>query len=91
MTGVQQFFLFIDLLCDKLRAGCKNGIFKTENVPDVFCFMFADDVSYCSDTIVKLQQQLNIVDAFCSETGIEVNMDKTEIIVFRNGGPLKSQ
>ena len=61
---------------DKHPVGCKNGIFITENVLDVFCFMFADDVFCCYDTVMKLQQQLHIVDVFCSETCMEVYMDK---------------
>ena len=49
--------------------------------------MFADDVANCAETAIKLQQQINIVDQFCTDTGMEINLDKTEITVFRNGGP----
>ena len=51
--------------------------------------MFADDVANCAETAIKLQQQINIVDQFCTDTGMEINFDKTEITVFRNGGPLR--
>ena len=48
--------------------------------------MYADDVANCADTAIKLQNQINTVSEFCTNTGMELNVDKTEIIVFRNGG-----
>jgi len=51
--------------------------------------MFADDVASCAETVNRLQQQLNTVDQFCISTGMEVNLNKTQIIVLRNSGPLK--
>ncbi|KAH3790990.1 hypothetical protein DPMN_169199 [Dreissena polymorpha] len=45
------------------------------------------DVANCAETAIKLQQQINIVDQFC--TDMEINLDKTEITVFRNGSPLR--
>ena len=51
--------------------------------------MFADDVAVCAETAIKLQQQINIIDNFCLDTGMDINMDKTEITVFGNGGPLR--
>jgi hypothetical protein len=44
--------------------------------------MFADDVANCAETVSKLQQQLNVIDTFCYNTGMEINLDKTEVIVF---------
>ena len=52
--------------------------------------MFADNIASCAETAFKLQQQLNVVDRFCMNTGMEINLDKTEIIVFGNGGPLRN-
>ena len=49
--------------------------------------MFADDVANCAETVAQLQQQLNVIDIFCKNTGMEINLAKTQIIVFRNGGP----
>ena len=83
------FNSFINQLCIALRKDCKNGIYINENIPDIICLMFADDIANCSDTFVNLQKQLNIIQEFCLDTGMEVNLDKTEINVFRNGGPLR--
>ena len=49
--------------------------------------MFADDIANCAETASRLQQQINTVEQFCTNTGMEVNLSKIEIIVFRNGGP----
>ena len=51
--------------------------------------MFAYDVASCSERHIRLQNQINVIASFCSETGMEVNLDKTETIVFRKGGYLR--
>ena len=84
------FSLFINQLCTRLREGNINGIFVTENIPDIICLMFADDIANCSDTVVNLQKQLNVINEFCIDTSMEINLEKTEISVFRNGGPLRN-
>jgi len=63
--------------------------FITNDIPDIFCLIFADDVAGCAETAIKLLQQIDIIDSFCCDTGMEISMDKTEITVFRNGGPLR--
>ena len=52
--------------------------------------MFADDVCIYSDTAIKVQRQINTIREFCHNTGMELNLNKTEIIVFRNGGYLRN-
>ena len=51
--------------------------------------MFADDVASFSDTIIRLQHQINCIERFCLSVGMHLNLLKTKIIVFRNGGILK--
>ena len=51
--------------------------------------MFADDVACFSDTIVRLQRLIDLVEKFCRSVGMELNLSKTKIMVFRNGGFLK--
>lgn len=43
------------------REKCGTGIFITNDIPDILCLMFADDVATCAETASKLQQ-LNVVD-----------------------------
>ena len=62
----------------------------TETTPDVLCLLFADDIANCADTAINLQSQINTISEFCSDTGMNVNLDKTQVIVSRNGGPLRN-
>lgn len=48
--------------------------------------MFADDVSSFADTVVRLQRQINLIEKFCDSVGMYLNLSKTKIMVFRNGG-----
>ena len=84
------FILFIDELSTLLRQNCGSGIFVTDAISDINCLMFADDVAGCAETAIKLQHQINSIDQFCHNTGMEINLDKTQITVFRNGGPLRN-
>ena len=72
-TSTTIFSLFINQLCTRLREGCRNGFFINENMQYIVCFMFADDIANCSDTVINLQNQLNIINQFCSDTGMEIN------------------
>ena len=42
--------------------------------------MFADDVASCSDSAIKLQIQINTIGEFSYNTGMELKLNKTEII-----------
>ena len=88
-TSSTSFDLFIDELSDPLLENCGSGISITNDIPDIFCLIFADEVAGCAETAIKLQQQNHVTDSFCCDTGMEINMDKTEITVFPNGGPLR--
>ena len=52
------FDLFMDELSSLLRVNFGTGIFITEDIPDILCLMFADDVANCAETVVKLQHVL---------------------------------
>ena len=42
-----------------------------------------------SDNVRSLQAQLDVIAGFCNRTGMKINLSKTKIIVFRNGGYLE--
>ena len=48
--------------------------------------MFADDVALISDTVIGLQRQLSTLVEFCTEYEINVNVNKTKVVVFKRGG-----
>ena len=83
------FSLFINDLISYLRTECDWGIFVTDQIEDIIGLLFADDVASFSDTIVRLQHQINCKHRFCESVGMSLNLLKTKIIVFRNGGIVK--
>lgn len=84
------FSLFINDLILYLESKCNHGIFVSNEIPDVLTLMFADDVASFSDNILHLQKVINLIEEFCTMVGMEINLEKTKIVVFRNGGPLRA-
>ena len=50
--------------------------------------MYVDDIAPIADTSVEPQRKLKALQSFCQKRGMEMNLAKTKIIVFRNGGKL---
>ena len=73
------------LFVRELRNNCP----RSQNAPEIFGLLYADNISNCADTVRNLQLQLDEVNLFCIRIGMIVNIDKIEIIVFRNGGILR--
>ena len=83
------FSLFINDLISYLRAETDRGISITNDIEDALAFMFADDVSCFSYTVIRLQRLINLIEKFCNSVGMKLNLSKTKIMVFRNGGILR--
>ena len=83
------FALFINDLIAYLRAESDRGIFISNDIEDLIALMFADDVACFSDTIVRLQRLINLIEKFCKSVGMKLNLGKTKVMVFRNGGIVK--
>jgi len=54
-------------------------------VMELFILLFADDVALLSTTPTGLQNLLDCLKTCCQEMKMEVNKDKTKIMVFRKG------
>ena len=65
-----------------------RGIQLFPDTVEIFMLMFADDIALIADTVVGLQKQLNILYEFCTQNKLTVNIDETEIHVFKRGGQL---
>ena len=50
--------------------------------------LFADDMILLSETVIGLQTQLNSLFNAASRLQLKVNMNKSNIVVFRKGGYL---
>ena len=54
----------------------------------LYALLYADDIALMSDTVIGLQNQLNNLEKSTSAVGLQVNIEKTKVLVFRNGGHL---
>ena len=84
------FSLFIDELASEIMERDRHGIQLTPDLAHIFILLFADDVILASYTVCGLQNQLNILWEKAERLGLVVNLDKSNIIVLRNGGHIAS-
>ena len=83
------FSLFINDLVAYMKSETDHGIFVSNDIQDLLALMFADDVSCFSDTVIHLQRLIDLTDNFCKSVGMKLNLNKTKIMEFRNGGIVK--
>ena len=79
------FSLFINQLENHVTAKGRHGIQLVPGVMELFILLFADDVALLW-TPTGLQNQLDCLKTCCQEMKMEVNKDKTKIMVFRKEG-----
>ena len=60
-------------------------------VIQILIMLFADDVVLLSYTVTGLQQQLNILRDTAKKLGLVVNSQKSNVVVFRNGGHIAAR
>ena len=89
MVSPLLFSLFINEYCNMLHGSNCQGIYVNGNFSNLMTLLFADDMVNCADTVGRLQQQINLLQNFCERYGFKINTDKTKIMVFRKGGPLR--
>ncbi|XP_039276148.1 uncharacterized protein LOC120349696 [Nilaparvata lugens] len=76
------FSLFLNDLNDELGGGLLiNG-------KRIRVLLYADDIALISDSPVGLQYMINNLERYCEMWNLKVNLDKSKIMVFRNGGKL---
>jgi len=89
MISPSIFVQFLNEYVKCLNVGGCEGVFISEELPNLLALMYADDIGNMTDTVGRLQSMLNNLAIFCSKFGMSVNTRKTQIMVFRNGGPLR--
>ena len=65
------------------------SMYVDEYYHSVHTIMYADDIAVFNDTVGRMKKPLDSLSQFCTNYGLVVNMAKTKIIVFRNGGTLR--
>ena len=51
----------------------------------MFMLLYADDTTICSECAEGLQQALDALSDYCDKWSLQVNVDKTKVIVFSRG------
>jgi hypothetical protein len=83
------FSLFIEDLELFLFSPNKSGLSLMDI--NIMLLLFADDMVVMAETAENLQESLNRVCEYCEKWGLEVNVEKTKIVVFRKRGKVASQ
>ena len=48
------------------------------------CLIYADDVLLISSTALGLQNSMNRLNSYCNKWALEINLEKTKVMVFKN-------
>ena len=89
VASPKNFSIFINDLINYLQNKCGKGIFVSNEIRELYALMFADDIPSFSDTVLRLQKQIDCISDYTKIKGMKINADKTKIVVFRNGGIVK--
>ena len=82
------FSLFINELTAEVVRNGKHGAQFIDDMLELFILLLADDVVLLAETVVGLQSQLNCLSRAANSLQLKVNLNKSNIIVFRKGGYL---
>jgi len=82
------FSLLISKVADEVRENGRHGFQLLPGGQEIFLLLFADDIVLLSSSPAGLQNQINSLERASKSLGLEVNLDKTKIMVFRKGGHL---
>ncbi len=76
------FNIYINELAEALdRSGSIPGLALHDS--EVKCLLYADDLVLLSPTAEGLQHSLALLEQYCEEWALTVNLDKTRVMVFQ--------
>ncbi|KAK6181925.1 hypothetical protein SNE40_009702 [Patella caerulea] len=82
------FGMYINELIEMLKTDSGHEIFINNSINDIFALLFADDLTLFAETVGDLQKRLNMLDKYCLKWNMSMNVDKSNVVVFKNGGGL---
>lgn len=91
-SGVKQGCLLSPLLftlyLNDLHDYLGGGLFLEDD--NIRLLMYADDIVLLADDVRILQNMIHRLEDYCKEWAMEVNLNKSEIMIFRKGGRIGS-
>ena len=82
------FSLFVNEVAKHVSSNCKHGFQFLPGLREICLLLFADDICLFSTTPSGLQNQINNLERSSKALGLNVNLNKTKVMVFRKGGHL---
>jgi hypothetical protein len=84
------FGLLIEIFHEMLQKMCPDTapMVAGTSIPDI---TYADDIKLFATSGPHLQDQLNILAIFCDVFRLKVNLNKSEVILYRKGSPLSRE
>ena len=82
------FSLFINELALDIINNGRHVVSLSSDFVQLVILLFADDMILLFETVIGLQTQLNSLFSAASRLQLKVNMNKSNIVVFRKGGYL---
>ena len=64
--------------------------YSSQLTDNVHILIFADAAATLADTCSQFQTNIKVFEQFSIATGTKFNLNKSKIIIFRNGGPLRA-
>ena len=80
------FSFSINEFANEITQKGKHDISLSPGLIQMLIMLFADDLILLSFTITGLQHQLNILNDTANNLGLVVNLSKSKVVFFRNGG-----
>ena len=82
--------ILFSFFLNDLKAYVSEGSYGIDlDICKIFLLLFADDLVMFAESKIELQRLLNKLYAYCTQWNLKLNIDKTKVIVFRNGGYLR--
>ena len=85
--------ILFSLLINEVYEGLKDSGIQCVQISteceEILALGYADDLGEGSDTVRKLQAIINITSEICYRIKMGINMSKTKVMFFRNGGYLR--
>jgi hypothetical protein len=85
MCSPLQFSVFMTALKQTINQFGGRGVQLHPDNEEVKIIMFADDIVLIADTLTGLTRHINALSDFCSNFDMSVNLNKTKVVVFRQG------
>ena len=85
ITNPLLLLLFINELAGDIIKNGRHGIQLLPDMLELFILLFADDIVLLLDTIVGLQNQLDVLVRSCARLDLHVNLDKSNIVILEMG------